>query len=126
MGAHVAALPSETMRAHSFIDAVCQNEGVYTLRDLLAVTNLKDEFILRRVNGLVFRDLQKKIVFNDPSHIVPSSKLENDLPGMAWDLLPPLSKYRTAGWHSWSNNSEKEPLQRYIQVLGVLIVVHFA
>jgi len=118
VGAHVAALPSETMNLHSFIDAVCQNEGVYTLRDLLAVTNLKDEFILARVKGLVFRNFQKQVIINDPSPIVPSSKLEHDLPGMAWDLLPPLSKYRTAGWHSWSNNSEKEPFAALYTSLG--------
>jgi anaerobic magnesium-protoporphyrin IX monomethyl ester cyclase len=118
VGAHVAALPAETMQAHSFIDALCQNEGVYTLRDLLAVTNLKDEFLLARVDGLVFRNYLKQPIFNDPSLIVPSSKLEIDLPGMAWDLLPSLSKYRTAGWHSWSNNSNKEPFAALYTSLG--------
>jgi anaerobic magnesium-protoporphyrin IX monomethyl ester cyclase len=118
VGAHVAALPRETMNSHTFIDAVCQNEGVYTLRDLLAVANLKDEFILGRVNGLVFRNFQNQVIVNDPSLIVPSKNLENDLPGMAWDLLPPLSKYRTAGWHSWSNNSDKEPFAALYTSLG--------
>ena len=118
VGAHMAALPSETMQAHSFIDAICQNEGVYTLRDLLAVNNLKDEFLLGRVNGLVFRNYQNQVIFNDPSPIVPANKLETDLPGMAWDLLPPLKKYRTAGWHSWSNNSEKEPFAALYTSLG--------
>jgi len=118
VGAHVAALPAETMQAHSFIDAICQNEGVYTLRDLLAVANLKDEFLLERVNGLVFRNYQEQVVFNAPSLIVPSNKLEIDLPGVAWDLLPSLDKYRTAGWHSWSNNSEKEPFAALYTSLG--------
>jgi anaerobic magnesium-protoporphyrin IX monomethyl ester cyclase len=118
VGAHIAALPSETMYLHSYIDAVCQNEGVYTLRDLLAVANLKDEFILERVSGLVFRNFQNQVIINDPSIIVSSKNLENDLPGMAWDLLPPLSKYRTAGWHSWSNNSEKEPFAALYTSLG--------
>jgi len=118
VGSHVAALPSETMHSHSFIDAVCQNEGVYTLRDLLSVTNLKDEFILGRVKGLVFRNFQKEVVVNESSLIVPSNMLEHDLPGMAWDLLPSFSKYRTAGWHSWSNNSEKEPFAALYTSLG--------
>jgi anaerobic magnesium-protoporphyrin IX monomethyl ester cyclase len=118
VGSHVAALPSETMHLHSFIDAVCQNEGVYTLRDLLAVTNLKDEFILGRVKGLVFRNFQKEVIANESSLIVPSNKLEQDLPGMAWDLLPSFSKYRTAGWHSWSNKSEKEPFAALYTSLG--------
>ena len=118
VGAHVAALPLETMQAHSFIDAICQNEGVYTLRDLLAVANLKDKFLLEKVNGLVIRNFQEHIIFNTPSLIVPSNKLEIDLPGMAWDLLPSFDKYRTAGWHSWSNNSEKEPFAALYTSLG--------
>jgi anaerobic magnesium-protoporphyrin IX monomethyl ester cyclase len=118
VGAHVAALPAETMNSHPYIDAVCQNEGVYTLRDLLSVSNLKDEFILGRVKGLVFRNFRKELIINESSIIVPSKNLEHDLPGMAWDLLPPLSKYRTAGWHSWSNNSDKEPFAALYTSLG--------
>jgi anaerobic magnesium-protoporphyrin IX monomethyl ester cyclase len=118
VGAHVAALPVETMESHNFIDAVCQNEGVYTLHDLLSVKNLKDEFILSRVKGLVFRNFQGDAVINEASGIVPSNKLETDLPGMAWDLLPSFNKYRTAGWHSWSNNSEKEPFAALYTSLG--------
>ena len=118
VGAHVASLPLETLQSHSFIDAVCQNEGVYTLHDLLAVKKLKDEFTLARVKGLAFRNFQGQVVMNEPSDIVPSNRLEVDLPGMAWDLLPPLSKYRTAGWHSWSNNSEKEPFAALYTSLG--------
>ena len=34
VGAHVAALPVDTMNKHDFIDAVCQNEGVYTISNL--------------------------------------------------------------------------------------------
>ena len=44
--------------------------------------------------------------------------MEADLPGVAWDLLPELSNYRTAGWHSWSNNSDKEPFAALYTSLG--------
>jgi radical SAM superfamily enzyme YgiQ (UPF0313 family) len=37
---------------------------------------------------------------------------------MAWDLLPSLDKYRTAGWHSWSNDSIKEPFAAIYTSLG--------
>ena len=37
---------------------------------------------------------------------------------MAWDLLPSLKNYRTAGWHSWSNNSEKQPFAALYTSLG--------
>jgi radical SAM superfamily enzyme YgiQ (UPF0313 family) len=117
VGGHVAALPLETMNKEDCIDAVCQNEGVYTLHALLSLSKLNDSE-LKRVPGLVFRDKDNAIVMNESSPIVPKNMLEQDLPGMAWDLLPSLSKYRTAGWHSWSNNTEKEPFAAIYTSLG--------
>lgn len=117
VGGHVAALPTETMRKETFIDAVCQNEGVYTIHGLLCLSKF-DDTELEKVNGLVFRREDNKIQMNPPSPIVPKDQLEIELPGMAWDLLPPLTKYRTAGWHSWSNNTEKEPFAALYTSLG--------
>ena len=59
-----------------------------------------------------------EIVVNPPSRLVSKSNLAIDLPGVAWDLLPPLKKYRTAGWHSWSNNTEKQPFAALYTSLG--------
>jgi len=118
VGGHVAALPRETLSAEKSIDAVCQNEGVYTLRSLLALKKLTDEHSLKNVAGLCFRDSAGNVVVNEPSSIVAKENLEIDLPGMAWDLLPSLDKYRTAGWHSWSNNSIKEPFAAIYTSLG--------
>ena len=50
--------------------------------------------------------------------IVPKKNLEQDLPGMAWDMLPSFDKYRTAGWHSWSNNTERAPFAALYTSLG--------
>ena len=98
VGGHVAALPLETMKKETFIDAVCQNEGVYTLHALLSLSKLTQSE-LKRVPGLVYRD-GVNIIMNEPTEVVPKERLEEELPGMAWDLLPSLSKYRTAGWQS--------------------------
>ena len=117
VGGHVAALPQESLQFETQVNAVCQNEGVYTLRQLLAIDSF-DDHDLRKVKGLAFRNEQGQIEVNSPSPIVPSERLEIDLPGMAWDLLPPLSKYRTSGWHSWSNNSIKEPFASLYTTLG--------
>lgn len=117
VGGHVAALPIETMDKESCIDAVCQNEGVYTLHALLSLSKL-NESELKRVPGLVFRNSDNLIIMNESSPIVPKDMLEQDLPGMAWDLLPALSKYRTAGWHSWSNDTEKQPFAAIYTSLG--------
>ena len=70
------------------------------------------------MKGLVFRDKDGFIKINDPSIVVPKNMLTQHLPGMAWDLLPPLQNYRTAGWHSWSNNSEKKPFAALYTSLG--------
>jgi radical SAM superfamily enzyme YgiQ (UPF0313 family) len=119
VGGHVAALPIETLQNESAIDAVCQNEGVYTIRDLLKVEDLTNINLLKKVNGLYFKNNKSSFVYtNASSEIVPKDKLEEDLPGMAWDLLPDFSKYRTAGWHSWSNNSENAPFAALYTSLG--------
>ena len=117
VGGHVAALPIETMNNETCIDAVCQNEGVYTLHALLSLTKI-DDTEMKRVPGLVFRDREGNVIMNESSSIVAKEDLEQDLPGMAWDLLPPLSRYRTAGWHSWSNNTEKQPFAALYTSLG--------
>ena len=117
VGGHVAALPMETMDKETCIDAVCQNEGVYTLHALLSLSKI-DDVELKRVPGLVFRDKDNFVHMNESSAIVAKEDLEQDLPGMAWDLLPPLSRYRTAGWHSWSNNTEKQPFAALYTSLG--------
>ena len=116
VGGHVAALPLETMKKETFIDAVCQNEGVYTLHALLSLSKLNPTE-LKRVPGLVYRD-GDNIIMNESSPIVAREDLEHELPGMAWDLLPSLNRYRTAGWHSWSNNTEKQPFAAIYTSLG--------
>lgn len=119
VGAHVAALPVKTLEDEPSIDAVCQNEGVYTLRKLVQVSNLGDASALANIEGLTFRDTKtKQIIQNIPSQIVARDRLAIDLPGVAWDLLPPLTNYRTAGWHSWSNKSEKQPFAALYTSLG--------
>lgn len=117
VGGHVAALPKETLENESAIDAICQNEGVYTIRNLLQVTDLKSESQLSKVNGLGFRSALGPVI-NAPEKIVPRSHMHVDLPGMAWDLLPDISKYRTAGWHSWSNKTQKSPFASIYTSLG--------
>jgi len=117
LGPHVSALPKEVLKNHPSVDFICQNEGVYTLSNLLMVQNFDDVSFLRKVKGLGFRD-GDNVILNAPERIVPKNLLEQDLPGMAWDLLPNLNKYRTAGWHSWPNKSDKSPFAAIYTSLG--------
>lgn len=113
VGGHIAALSREVLERHSCVDFVCQNEGVYTISTLLK-TNLKDQ--LDKVPGLGFRQ-DGQVVLNMPSPIVAKENLSQDLPGVAWDLLP-MKNYRTALWHALPNNSERQPFAALYTSLG--------
>jgi anaerobic magnesium-protoporphyrin IX monomethyl ester cyclase len=118
VGGHVSALPKETLIAEKSIDFIALNEGVYAISSLLKVENLNEEKYLKKVKGIGFRNMDNKIIINESEIIVPKKLLDIDLPGIAWDLLPSLKKYRTAGWHSWSNNSDKQPFAALYTSLG--------
>ena len=118
VGGHVAALPTETLEKENSVDIIALNEGAYSISNLLEVENLDDYTYLKKVKGIGFRDEEKKIILTNPENIIPKNSLEKDLPGVAWDLLPNLSSYRTAGWHSWTNNSDKQPFAAFYTSLG--------
>jgi radical SAM superfamily enzyme YgiQ (UPF0313 family) len=112
-GGHVAALPRKVLERHPSVDMVCQNEGVYTISNLLR-TGLKDR--LDRVPGLGYRK-DGGVVLNGPSPVVEKKDLPVELPGVAWDLLP-MDRYRTALWHSLPNNCERAPFAAIYTSLG--------
>lgn len=114
IGAHVAALPTETLRRHSFIDVVCTNEGV---RSLHALAQIDARRFLSEVPGIQYREENGEIRINQPSLPIEQSALEHWLPGINWDLFS-LDQYRTAGWHSWSNGSNKTPFAAIYTSLG--------
>ena len=118
VGGHIAALPEETLKNEKCIDFVALNEGVYSVSNILKVNDLNDLNTIKKVKGIGYRDENNVIHLNDPEIIVPKNLLEQDLPGVAWDLLPKLSNYRTAGWHSWSNSSDKQPFAALYTSLG--------
>lgn len=113
VGGHIAALPREVMERHAFVDMVCQNEGVYTISNLLK-TNLEDD--LEKINGLGYRD-GEEILLNKPSPIVSKWDLPQELPGIVWDKLP-MDRYRTALWHALPNNSQRQPYAALYTSLG--------
>jgi anaerobic magnesium-protoporphyrin IX monomethyl ester cyclase len=116
VGAHVSALPDEVL-SYKAIDFVCQNEGVYTISNLLAVEDLNNHSYLEKVDGLGWKNFNFNQL-NKTSPIVSHDRLGEDLPGVAWDLLPPPTKYRTSGWHAWSNGSVKTPFASLYTSLG--------
>lgn len=119
VGGHIAALPYDTLLKHDSIDFICQNEGVYTIRDLIKARKECSWGGVKfdKIRGLGYKKNGSPIL-NSHSVIVPSKSLDVELPGIAWDMLPSFDKYRTAGWHSWSNGSEKTPFAALYTSLG--------
>ena len=117
IGGHVAALPYETLNEEESIDIVACNEGVIAVLNILNLEKIKDEN-LKKIKGIFFRNKEGIIEKNLPEAIISKKDLQNSLPGVSWHALPDLKNYRTAGWHSWSNNSEKSPFAALYTSLG--------
>jgi len=117
VGGYVAALPKKTLQDEPAIDFICTNEGVYTISSLLELENF-DQINLSKVKGLGYRGDKGQIILNESSPLVSKKLLETDLPGIDWSLLPNLKKYRTAGWHSWTNDANAEPFAALYTSLG--------
>ena len=120
IGSHVQALPIETLKKEKSIDFVFTNEGVYSLRNLLNLFDFSSNN-LAKIKGIAFRN-QNKVIINAPEKIVPNEKMDIDLPGYAWDLLPfkkkPLDLYRAPMWHAEYDFEKRTPYASLQTSLG--------
>lgn len=122
VGSHTSALPREVL-ALPFVDIVFLNEGVYALHDLLR-GNLRDD--LAKVAGIGWkkrdRDGKPMLWLNPPQVVVPQDRMDEDLPGYAWDLLPyrerPLDLYRAHFWHAGFDHGKRTPFAAIYTSLG--------
>lgn len=117
VGSHTSALPHEVLSIPS-IDVILLNEGVYALRNLLA-SNLEED--LRKIKGIGHK-FDGKPVLNAPEIVVPNEKMDIDMPGYAWDLLPmrdkPLDLYRAHFWHTEYKQDNRSPFAAIYTSLG--------
>ena len=111
IGSHIQALPKETMENERSVDIGFINEGVYALHNLLKLKDLSPPN-LANINGIIYRDMNK-IIFTKAEIVVPQNKMDEDLPGYAWDLLPfknkPLDLYRAPLWHAEYQDEFRSP-----------------
>jgi anaerobic magnesium-protoporphyrin IX monomethyl ester cyclase len=122
VGSHTSALPREVL-ALPCVDFVFLNEGVYALHKLLR-SNLKDD--LAKVDGIGRktrdRDGRAVLWLNRPQAVVPQERMDEDLPGYAWDLLPfrerPLDLYRAHFWHAGFDHAKRTPFAAIYTSLG--------
>jgi len=117
VGSHTSALPKEVLGLDC-VDFVLLNEGVYALHSLLR-TDLKSS--LEHVKGIGYK-MEGVPVLNPPERVVPQERMDVDLPGYAWDLLPyrrrPLDLYRAHFWHAEFNHNLRTPFAAIYTSLG--------
>jgi radical SAM superfamily enzyme YgiQ (UPF0313 family) len=124
VGSHTSALPKEVLTYDS-IDIVLLNEGVYALHNLLK-SNLEGD--LQNIKGIGYKKKTKNnsspglLVINTPENIVPQERMDLDMPGYAWDLLPfkekPLDLYRAHFWHAEFSHEKRTPFAAIYTSLG--------
>ena len=120
VGSHVQALPLKTLKKEKSIDIIFTNEGVYALWNILKIKNFNYKNLIK-IKGIAFRD-NNKIYFNKPEVVVPTEKMDIDLPGYAWDLLPynkkPFDLYRSPMWHAEYLEENRSPYAAIQTSLG--------
>ncbi len=122
VGSHTSALPMEVL-SHDCVDIVLLNEGVYALHNLLR-SDLDND--LQRIKGIGYKRRgaanSKTSMLNPPQGVVPQDRMDRDLPGYAWDLLPyrekPLDLYRAHFWHAEFDHGKRTPFAALYTSLG--------
>jgi anaerobic magnesium-protoporphyrin IX monomethyl ester cyclase len=121
LGSYIQALPVKALRDESSIDFGFTNEGVYALRNVLKLSEINSS-TLKDIKGIVRRDDKGNVVMNPAEIVVPTSKMDQDLPGYAWDLLPfknrPLDLYRSPLWHANYSEEDRTPYAAIQTSLG--------
>lgn len=121
IGSYVQALPVKALSEEQSIDFCFTNEGVYALWEVLKLPDFKSES-LSNIKGIAYRLENQQIKINLSSPIVPTKRMDLDLPGYAWDLLPfrnkPLDMYRAPAWHANYNESLRSPYAAIQTSLG--------
>lgn len=120
VGSYVQAVPKKALEDEPSIDFAFTNEGVYALWQLLDLdeVNVKQ---LDQIEGIVWRK-NGHVVMNPPSALVPNDRMDIDMPGYAWDLLPfkekPLDLYRSSLWHARFDEDARGPYAAIQTSLG--------
>lgn len=126
IGSHVQALPTQTLEKEKSIDIVFTNEGVYALRNLLEYADYAE--CLHKIKGIAYRD-GDEVKINQPEKLVPRDRMDIDLPGYAWDLLPydkkPFDLYRCPMWHADYDNDRRTPYAAINTSLGCQFACEF-
>jgi len=122
VGSHTSALPMEVL-SNNCVDIVLLNEGVYALHNLLRSNFGSD---IAHIKGIGYKKRGPGgfpiPTLNPPQGVVPQERMDEDLPGYAWDLLPykevPLDLYRAHFWHAEFSHDKRTPFAAIYTSLG--------
>jgi radical SAM superfamily enzyme YgiQ (UPF0313 family) len=103
VGTHASALPEKTILEEPY-NYVCQGEGPLTIINLIDFIKGKINDV-KKIPGLWYRDKDKNISFNKSAKMF--EKLDEDLPGQAWNLLD-MTKYKAHNWHTFGRLASRE------------------
>ena len=120
IGSYIQAVPIKALEDEPSIDFGFTNEGVYALRNVLSLDKIDIEN-MDEVKGVVWRKRGKPFI-NKAERVVPGDRMDLDLPGYAWDLLPynikPLDLYRAPMWHAEYDQNKRSPYAAIQTSLG--------
>lgn len=120
VGSYIQAIPATALNKEPSIDFGFTNEGVYALRSVLSESKI-DINNMGHIKGVVWRNNGIPKI-NPPERIVPGDRMDIDLPGYAWDLLPydkkPLDLYRAPMWHAEYDEKKRSPYAAIQTSLG--------
>ena len=123
-GSHTQALPLDVLSLKS-VDIILLNEGVYALNNLLK-SNLGSD--LSTIKGIGHK-INGQPTLNSPERVVPQDRMDEDLPGYAWELLPykskPLDLYRSHFWHAGFDHDARTPFAAIYTSLGCQFACNF-
>lgn len=111
VGGHVAALSERTMQEED-ADFASNGEGPLTVLELLEAVKA-GETDLSKVRGLLYRE-NGGVVTTSPAPNLQD--LEQEVPELAWDLLP-MDSYRAHNWHCFGD-LQREPYAAIYTTLG--------
>lgn len=122
VGSHTSALPHEVL-SNKYIDYVTLNEGVYAIHKLL------EGVPPCNIPGLGYYWFGKPQINNGLNSLVPQERMDIDLPGYAWDLLPyrekPFDLYRAHLWHAEYQDEYRTPFAAIYSSLGCQFKCNF-
>jgi len=113
LGTHSAALPELTLK-QTQADFVCYGEGPISIEQTIIELKL-DTPDFSRVGGIWYWDNFKKICSTQITKNIKN--LDEEIPGMAWDLLP-MDKYKAHNWHCWDHINDRQPYASLYTSLG--------